>query len=104
MIIFIRFDENNVFGTMHINIYKISEGLYVGLQPYIFCLLFIKIENVQEPWPILKSNSTSFWYKKFDIKNYIKIWYIKIFLGWIIIFFWKGGPKEPCSHFFKNWV
>ena len=46
---------------------------------YIFCLLFKKNGKRTRAWPILKSNSTSFWFKFF-------------FLGWIIKNLQKGGP------------
>ena len=39
---------------------------------------FIIQKTWKSTWPILKSNSTSFWFKKF-------------FLGWIIKILWKGG-------------
>ena len=50
MIIIMRFGENNVLGPKYINIYTFwgfaGEGLHG--RPYIFCLLFIKTEKVQE--------------------------------------------------------
>ena len=47
-------------------------------------------------WPILKPNSTSFWFNVF-------------FLGWIIKILQKGGPRPYLglglnSYFFTNWV
>ena len=48
--IIIKFGENNVLGTIYINIYHFP--LWAGGElhgaPYIFCLLFIKTENEQE--------------------------------------------------------
>ena len=45
---------------------------------YIFCLLK-KNRKSTRSWPILKSNSTSFWFKK-EI------------LGWVIKILQKGAP------------
>ena len=45
MIIIIRFSENNVLGTIYIEIYQFqrrARGEHGS--PYIFCLLFIKTE------------------------------------------------------------
>ena len=52
--IIMRFGENNVLGPKYIDMYQFrwlvgEEGWGVtGRPPYIFCLLFIKIEKVQE--------------------------------------------------------
>ena len=43
--IIMRFCENNVLG--HISILEVSGGGEHG-SPYIFCLLFIEMEKVQE--------------------------------------------------------
>ena len=51
----------------------------VHIPPYIFCLLFKKTEKSIRAWPILISNSTSFWFEFF-------------FLGWIIKNLGKGAP------------
>ena len=49
VIIIMKFGENNVLGRIHINIH-ISVGFDSGLHgsAYIFCLLFINTEKVQE--------------------------------------------------------
>ena len=48
MIIIMRFGENNVLAPKYIDIYQFR-GFTGGLHgpPYIFCLLFIKMETVQ---------------------------------------------------------
>ena len=53
-----------------------------------FCLLLEKNGKSIRAWPILKSNYTTFWYKK-------------KFLGWIIIFFRKDGPRGPAPIFYE---
>ena len=49
VIIITRFGENNVLGPKNIDIYQFW-GFARGLlgPPYIFCLLLIKMETVQE--------------------------------------------------------
>ena len=44
-----RFGESNVLGPIYIDIYKFCRwvGLLLG-SPYIFSLLFIKMENVHD--------------------------------------------------------
>ena len=49
------------------------------IPPYIFCLLLKKNWKSKRAWPILKSNTTSFWFKIF-------------FLRWTIHILRKGGP------------
>ena len=68
-----------------------TRGMYVHDPQYIFCLLLKKNRKSTRAWPILKSNSTSFLFKK-------------CFLGWIIKNLWKGGPRGPRSYFFMKWV
>ena len=49
VIIIMRFCENNVLETIYMDIYQFwgfAEGLHGS--PYIFCLLFIKMEKVRE--------------------------------------------------------
>ena len=76
VIIIMRFGENNVLGPKYIHIYKFRGWRVAGEgshgPPYIFCLLFIKTEKSARAWPILKSNSTSFWLTKFLIRWIIK--------------------------------
>ena len=50
VIIIMRFSENNVLGTIYINIYQFWGvcGGWLHGSHFIYCLLFIKTEKVQE--------------------------------------------------------
>ena len=72
MIIIMKFCEN-VLGPKYIDIYKFRRGYGGGCTYSTIHFLFIIQKNRKSTraWPILKSNSTSFWF-------------IFFFLGWII--------------------
>ena len=64
--IIVRFGENNVLGLKYIVIYQFwgfAEG--VTCPPHIIFFIIHKNGKCTRAWPILKSNSTSFWFKFF---------------------------------------
>ena len=66
MKIILRFGENNVLLAKYIDIYQFR-GYAKGVtwSPYIIFFIIHKIGKSTRAWPILKSNSTSFWFKSF---------------------------------------
>ena len=80
VIIIMRFGENNVLGPKYINIYEFGGrfGRDLHIPPYIFLFIIQKNAKSTRAWPILKLNSTPFWFNFF-------------FLGWIIKKLQKGA-------------
>ena len=70
------------FGPKYINIYEF--GGYGGMYIFhsTFFVYYSKKHKKYRAWPILQSNSTSFWFNK-------------NFVGWIIKILGKGGPRGP---------
>ena len=60
VIIIMRFGENIVLGPKYINIYKFRVGWTWSTVHFLF--IFQKNRKSTRAWPILKSNSTSFWF------------------------------------------
>ena len=84
-IIIMRFGENNVLCLKYIDIYEFW-GVRGGGRTYStvhFLFIIQKNGKCTRAWPILKSNSTSFWFNFF------------FFLGWIIKFLEKEAPGDP---------
>ena len=54
MIIIMRFGKNNVLCPKYIDIYEFQEGMRLDVDgpPFIFCLLFKKMEKVQKRGPM----------------------------------------------------
>ena len=69
--------------------HTIEHRVIKGTTPTVHFLFIIKKKGTRGP--ILKSNSTSFRFKKF-------------FLGWIIKNLWKWGPRGPHSNICTKWV
>ena len=65
-IIILRFGENNVLFPKYIDIYEFQRGMWGCMWSTIHFLFFIqKNGKSTRAWLILKSNSTSFWFKTF---------------------------------------
>ena len=91
MLIIMRFGENNVLGPTYIDKYQFWG--FVGGGGYMVHLTFFssihKNGKSKRAWPILKFNSTSFWF-------------LKNILGWIITIYLKGPAAIPSWSEYSN--